>query len=117
MFLSQGYAALPPDSRAHGISGGELVTYGLLEKFDVIAWALWMKQAACRKVYGLGDSLGASILMQAAAVQPAFAAIVAECPYAAGVTVRSIPNAVHVGASRVQPDEFRRRVLGWFADH
>jgi len=88
MFLNEGYAVLAPDSRAHGASGGQFVTYGLLEKFDVIAWAAWMKSAGCRKVYGLGESLGASILIEAAglieaaAIQPAFAAIVAECPYA-----------------------------------
>jgi uncharacterized protein len=58
------------------------VTYGLLEKYDVIAWASWMRRAGCRKLYGLGESFGASILIEAAAIRPAFAAIVAECPYA-----------------------------------
>ena len=28
-----------------------------------------------------------------------------------------VPNAPHVGASRIEPEEFRRRVLGWFAGH
>jgi hypothetical protein len=37
MFLNEGYAVLVPDSRAHGASGGAFVTYGLLEKYDVIA--------------------------------------------------------------------------------
>ncbi len=82
MFVTQGYAVLVPDSRAHGESGGEFVTYGLLEKYDVIHWAHWMTGQGCRKVYGLGESLGASILIQAAAVDPVFAAIVAECPFA-----------------------------------
>jgi uncharacterized protein len=82
MFLTQGYGVLVPDSRAHGESGGEFVTYGLLEKYDVIVWAHWMRSQGCHKVYGLGESLGASILIQAAAVEPIFAAIVAECPYA-----------------------------------
>jgi cephalosporin-C deacetylase-like acetyl esterase len=36
MFLTQGYAVLVPDSRAHGESGGEFVTYGLLEQYDVL---------------------------------------------------------------------------------
>jgi uncharacterized protein len=48
-------------------------------------WAHWMKsqQTGCKSVFALGESLGASILIQAAAVEPsAFAAIVAECPYA-----------------------------------
>jgi fermentation-respiration switch protein FrsA (DUF1100 family) len=82
MFLNQGYAVLLPDSRAHGASEGRFVTYGLLEKYDVLAWASWMKRAGCANLYGLGESLGASILIQAAAVQSVFAAIVAECPYA-----------------------------------
>jgi dipeptidyl aminopeptidase/acylaminoacyl peptidase len=62
MFLTQGYAVLLPDSRAHGASGGQFVTYGLLERYDVIGWADWMHAAGCRKIYGLGESLGASIL-------------------------------------------------------
>ena len=82
MFLGEGYAVLLPDSRAHGASDGAFVTYGLLERYDVVAWAQWMKAAGCAKVYGLGESLGASILIQAAAVEPVFAAIAAECPYA-----------------------------------
>ena len=196
MFLNEGYAVLLPDSRAHGASGGEYVTYGLFEKHDVIAWANWMKTAGCRKLYGLGESLGASILIQAAGVQSIFAAIVAECPYADlqevaeyrvremghvptivaklvvgsalvyadwvdGLNLRGVspldsirrastpillihglrdfrtppynslrlaqanprdslwlvPNAVHTGASRTQPEEFHRRVLAWFAEH
>jgi dipeptidyl aminopeptidase/acylaminoacyl peptidase len=82
MFLEKGYTVLVPDSRAHGASGGEFVTYGLLERHDAISWAHWMKAEGCGKIYGLGESLGASILIQAAAVEPSFAAIVAECPFA-----------------------------------
>jgi dipeptidyl aminopeptidase/acylaminoacyl peptidase len=82
MFLSEGYSVLLPDSRAHGASEGRFVTYGLLEKYDVLAWAEWMQRAGCGKLYALGESLGASILIQAAAMRPSFAAIVAESPYA-----------------------------------
>jgi uncharacterized protein len=200
MFLNEGYAVLLPDSRAHGASEGQFVTYGLLERYDVIAWAGWLKRAGCRNLYGLGESLGASILIQTAAIQPAFAAIVAECPYAdlretaeyrvrqmldlpafvavpaAKMVVSSgmlyaswvdglnlqqvsplhaiaqastpillihglndfrtppsnseklasanprdplwlVPNALHTGAAAAEPDEFRRRVLTWFAEH
>ncbi len=82
IFLDAGYSVLTPDSRAHGASGGEFVTYGLLEKYDVIDWATWMKHQGCRELYALGESLGAAILIQSAAVQPVFSAIVAECAYA-----------------------------------
>ena len=42
-------------------------------------WRLWCLRA---DDFFLGESLGASILIQAAAVEPVFTAIVAECPYA-----------------------------------
>ncbi len=82
MFLAAGYSVLLPDSRTHGRSGGEFVTYGLLEKRDILAWAHWMRGEGCTETYGLGESLGASILIQASALEPAFRAIVAECPFA-----------------------------------
>ncbi len=100
MFLNEGYSVLLPDSRAHGASGGEFVTYGLLEKYDVIAWANWMKRAGCGKLYALGESLGAAVLIQAAAVQPIFSAIVAECPYA---DLREVAEYRVSGMGRLPP--------------
>lgn len=89
LFLNAGYSVLMPDSRAHGRSGGELVTYGLLEKYDVLAWAAWAKSQGCVKLYGLGESLGAAVLIQAAPLTRDFAAIVAESAYC---DLRSIAN-------------------------
>ena len=82
LFLHRGYSVLTPDSRAHGDSGGQFVTYGLLERYDIISWAHWMREQGCLRIYGLGESLGASILLQAIAIEPVFRAIVAESPYA-----------------------------------
>lgn len=81
MFLAEGYSVLLPDSRGHGNSGGELVTYGLLEKRDALEWAHWMRREGCTAIYALGESLGAAVLIQASALEPAFRAVVAECPY------------------------------------
>jgi uncharacterized protein len=81
LFTAHGYKVLMPDDRAHGNSGGSIITYGLLEKYDAIDWVHWMRSEGCEKIYGFGESLGASILIQAAAVEPAFRAIVAECAY------------------------------------
>jgi pimeloyl-ACP methyl ester carboxylesterase len=81
--LPAGYSVLAPDLRAQGESGGDTITYGLLEKHDALAWAAWMRTQGCAKVYGMGESLGASVLIMAAELEPhAFAAIVAECPFA-----------------------------------
>lgn len=33
------------------------------------------------------------------------------------VTVWKVPGAVHTGAHKAAPEEFERRVLGWFASH
>ncbi len=100
---------LLPDSRAHGASGGKFVTYGLLERYDVIAWANWMKRAGCRKLYALGESLGATVLIEAAAIQPTFSAIVAECPYA---DFEEVSEHRVAGSGRVPPIVARVIVMG-----
>jgi dipeptidyl aminopeptidase/acylaminoacyl peptidase len=81
MFLKAGYSVLLPDSRGHGDSGGEITTYGEKEADDAIRWAEWMRSQGCRDVFGLGESLGAAILLEAVGQRPAFDAIVVECPY------------------------------------
>ena len=82
MFLEKGYAVLLPDSRGHGESGGQTVSYGVTERWDVIEWTRWLRAAGCREIFGLGESMGAAILLQAAAERPVFRAVVAECPFA-----------------------------------
>ncbi|HEV2690500.1 MAG TPA: alpha/beta fold hydrolase, partial [Bryobacteraceae bacterium] len=83
LFLAQGYEVLAPDSRGHGESGGELVTYGLCEADDVHRWVDWLiADGHPRKVFGMGESLGAAVLLQSLAVEPRFSAVVAECPFA-----------------------------------
>jgi uncharacterized protein len=60
--LRNGYAALMPDARGHGSSGGGLVTYGLKEARDAAMWAQWLRgQAGVERVYGLGESMGAGV--------------------------------------------------------
>jgi len=65
LFLRQGYRVLLPDSRAHGESGG-IATFGLKEAGDVHDWVSWLyANDAPHCVYGLGQSMGAAILLQA----------------------------------------------------
>lgn len=83
MMAERGYSALLPDSRAHGQSGGELATYGVLERLDVPAWInLLSSMDECRGgIYAYGASMGAGILLQALPHEPRLKAVVAECPF------------------------------------
>jgi pimeloyl-ACP methyl ester carboxylesterase len=81
--LKRGFTVLTPDSRGHGVSGGSLITYGIVEAGDVHCWADWLlRQPGVQKLYGLGESLGAAILLESLQIEPRFRAIVAECPFA-----------------------------------
>jgi dipeptidyl aminopeptidase/acylaminoacyl peptidase len=80
--LGAGYTVLVADSRGQGSSGGELVSYGVLEAGDVHAWADWaLRTQRVEGLYGLGESMGAAVLIQSLAVEPRFRAIVAECSF------------------------------------
>lgn len=87
MLLTSGYSVLLPDSRAHGESGGEQVTFGVLEKEDVAAWASWLQAHGCRDLYALGESMGAGVVLQAAGSGVPFRAVVAECPSSSFVRI------------------------------
>jgi dipeptidyl aminopeptidase/acylaminoacyl peptidase len=81
--LENHYSVLLPDARAHGSSGGEFATYGLLESEDIHRWVDWLVNTdhpLC--VFGLGESMGAAQLLQALPREPLFCSVVAESPFA-----------------------------------
>jgi dipeptidyl aminopeptidase/acylaminoacyl peptidase len=80
--LRAGFTVLTPDSRGHGSSGGSLITYGIREASDVHIWAGWLFQdCAIQRLYGLGESMGAAILLESLPGEPRFKAVVAEAPF------------------------------------
>jgi hypothetical protein len=83
MLVAAGYSALLADSRAHGQSGGELATYGVLERHDVSSWISYLSSLPeCRDgIYAYGASMGAGILLQSLASEGRLKAVVAECPF------------------------------------
>jgi dipeptidyl aminopeptidase/acylaminoacyl peptidase len=82
LFLSNGFAVLVPDSRAHGESGGDFPTYGVKESDDVHGWFHWLvMQQHPKCVFGMGESMGAAIILQAVKKSP-FCAVVAESSFA-----------------------------------
>lgn len=82
MLLRHRYAVLAPDARVHGESGGDIATYGIYESRDLGRWVDWLTtQNYHGCVYGLGESMGAAILLQALPNEPRFCAAVADSPY------------------------------------
>ena len=82
LLLSHGFNVLMPDARAHGASGGQLATYGLLESEDIHRWFDWLQQnqhPGC--VFGFAESMGAAQLLQSLQTEPHFCAVVAESPF------------------------------------
>ncbi len=82
IFLREGYSVLLPDSRDHGESGGNVATFGILERNDVSRWVSFVRERAPRCTYLLGESMGAAIGLQATAATKQLCAVAVESPYA-----------------------------------
>jgi uncharacterized protein len=82
LLLGHGFSVLMPDARAHGASGGQLATYGLLESDDIRRWFDWLQQnqhPAC--IFGFGESMGAAQLLQSLQTERHFCAVAVESPF------------------------------------
>jgi alpha-beta hydrolase superfamily lysophospholipase len=99
--LRAGYSVVMMDARAHGASEGPIATYGWLEREDtraIIDALLSSIRNRClsiqwhgpggpdcappKHIFALGESMGAGIVLQSAAVDPRIEAVVAEAPFA-----------------------------------
>lgn len=88
LLLKQGYTVLTPDSRGHGESGGDVLSYGVREADDLHRWLAWFAPAAhVTRLYGWGVSYGAAVWLQALPLDPEVRAIVADSPFASFSTV------------------------------
>ncbi len=81
--LRAGYNVTMMDARAHGESGGEMGTYGWLERNDTraIIDALIASEHP-KHIFALGESMGAGIALQSAEADPRIEAVVAESSFA-----------------------------------
>jgi uncharacterized protein len=80
--LSHGYAVLAPDSRGHGESGGRAVSFGLREAADVSAWGDWLcERLGIDNFVGLGQSMGAAVLINAMPLDRRLERVVAESAF------------------------------------
>ncbi|MDB5298050.1 MAG: peptidase family, catalytic domain protein, partial [Phycisphaerales bacterium] len=70
--VPNGYNVLAFDFRAHGDSGGQLASFGDLERQDVLGAVRWVRanrQGQSRRLFGLGVSMGGAALLAAAGDQ------------------------------------------------
>jgi uncharacterized protein len=83
MLLRRGYSVVMMDSRAHGQSGGAMTTYGWKERedSDAIDNALFATESVHHLFY-LGESMGAAISLQSAAIDSRVDGVVAEASFA-----------------------------------
>jgi hypothetical protein len=82
LLLRLGYGVVLMDARAHGTSGGDKATYGWLEKTDtrsVVDMLFAHERVHC--LFALGESMGAAIALQSAAIEPRIAGVVAESAF------------------------------------
>src|SRR5579864_6369471 len=83
LLLAHGFTVLLPDARAHGISGGSLATYGLLERNDIHQWFDFLNaRDHPRCIFGFAESMGAAQLLQSLATHSHFCAVAAESSFA-----------------------------------
>ena len=83
LLLRAGYSVVMMDARAHGESGGAMATYGWLERHDTRAVVDALEATEHPgHVFALGESMGAGIALQSAAVDPRIERVVAEASFA-----------------------------------
>jgi fermentation-respiration switch protein FrsA (DUF1100 family) len=83
IFRKRGFHVLAYDHRRHGGSGGSSTSFGFYEKHDLNACVDWLIERFghnCR-IGIFGESMGASIAIQHAAIDSRTAFYIADCPY------------------------------------
>jgi dipeptidyl aminopeptidase/acylaminoacyl peptidase len=81
---ASGLSVLMIDLCGHGTSSRARMTYGELERFDVLGAVDWLRSCgyAHARIGVLGASMGAATALMAAADEPGIAAVVADSPFA-----------------------------------
>ena len=72
------------DQRCHGESGGDLISYGIEERYDVLAWLDWLEAThPGTPIYLCGISMGAATVLMTAELPVAHrvTGIIADCGY------------------------------------
>lgn len=96
-----GISAILIDQRAHGKSGGNVITFGIREQEDTRRWAAYCRErfGQEKKVILYGISMGAAAVLMAAKepLPDNVCGIIADCPYESpGAIIRTVMKRMHV---------------------
>jgi dipeptidyl aminopeptidase/acylaminoacyl peptidase len=97
---TRGCDVIAIDARYHGASTGEYGTMGYHEKHDLVAVVDWLAQRLelpRSRIGILGESMGAAITLQAAALMPDLGFVAADCPYLDLRTILSVEGRRQYG--------------------
>jgi uncharacterized protein len=111
-FLRQGYSILLPDSRAHGESGGDVATYGLLESDDIHRWVSWLHGKGAHCVDGSGESMGAALVLESLRSESGFCAVVADSAFSDFRSVAYDREGYFAGSGRFGMERIVGRTVG-----
>ena len=65
-WYANGCDVLYAEQRGQGESGGDIMTFGLLERYDCADWAVWAAERYAGPIYIAGVSMGATTVLMAA---------------------------------------------------
>lgn len=117
MLTEKGFNVVLPDLRAHGRSSGRYVTYGALEKHDQrrVIDALYEEKIVSGPLLVFGLSLGGSVAIQYAAIDPRVQGVMAMAPLKDLKSVsRKLINAPFMSDEDLQTVLIRAGEMGKF---
>ncbi len=83
--FAKGYSVLLPDQRAHGLSEGRTITFGVKERRDCLEWVKYIinRQGRDVRILIMGVSMGAATVLMASDLQlpENVKGIAADCPF------------------------------------
>lgn len=84
-YLPRGYGMLLVDARAHGMSEGEYIGFGCLDRYDALRWIQWVVGKCGKEIRILlhGTSMGGATVLMASALQlpPQVKGVISDCAF------------------------------------
>ncbi len=105
------------DQRAHGLSEGRIISYGVKERYDARDWVEFAKKEFPNtKIYMSGLSMGAATVMMASDIVEGVSGIVADCGFTSPKEIiqRVASEDMHLPKWLVAPVGLMARIFGGF---